>query len=186
MYSTKTDSYALGIILYYLITKEYPVEGSSLKKLIQNHKTNKVNWGRLDYLPVGIIKMLRGLCQPNLKERLLVLECNFEQFLSEKSITQIESCLQAVRCKVSLQVTLCQFINYLMRNSMEFLSDDHMLYSMISNHLQHLTTFFKWEESNSLREMKAQYILPDTNHIKFTEKSYRRLIKAVEATIFDL
>ncbi len=35
MYSAKSDSFALGVIIYFLILKEFPWEGSSLSKLIK-------------------------------------------------------------------------------------------------------------------------------------------------------
>lgn len=58
------------------------------------------------------------------------------------------------------QVILCQFINYLLKNSMLFLEDDHVLYSLMSSNLYHLTTLFKWEDNRSLKEIKNDYILP--------------------------
>lgn len=47
MYSAKTDSFALGVIIYNLIMKEYPYVGESLSKLIKNHKTRAINWKKL-------------------------------------------------------------------------------------------------------------------------------------------
>jgi len=38
MYSAKSDSFSLGVIIYYLISKEFPWNGNSLNKLIKNYK----------------------------------------------------------------------------------------------------------------------------------------------------
>jgi len=55
-----------------------------------------------------------------------------------------------------------------MKNSMDFLEDDHILYSLMSYNLSHLTNIFKWEENRSLKVMKDDYILPE-NSIKITD-----------------
>ncbi len=47
-----------------------------------------------------------------------------------------------------------------MKNSVHFLEDDHILYSLMSDNLYHLTEVFEWQQSKCLREMKTEYVLP--------------------------
>jgi predicted small metal-binding protein len=112
----------------------------------------------------------------NMKERLQLCNCNFEIFLTQKSIKEInESMVVHIKAKVTEQVILCQFINYLIQNSMLFLDDDHMLYSLMSNNLYHLTEIFKWDENKCLKDMKSEYILPSGN-VRITEENYRKIL----------
>lgn len=83
------------------------------------------------------------------------------------------------------QVILCQFINYLMKNSMLFLEDTHVLYSLMSDHLFHLTSLFQWENNSSLRNMKLNYILPDSPPA-ITHQLYRKISHALLITIHQL
>jgi hypothetical protein len=80
--------------------------------------------------------------------------CDFSVFQSQKSIKEIDRSLKIMESRVTEQVVLCQFVNYLIRNSMLFLEDDHPLYSLMSSHLHHLTDVFCWESKHCLREMK--------------------------------
>jgi serine/threonine protein kinase len=48
LYSAKTDSFALGVLIYNLITREFPWSGSSnLSSLIKNYKTKSGNWTKI-------------------------------------------------------------------------------------------------------------------------------------------
>lgn len=80
------------------------------------------------------------------------------------------------------QVILCQYINYLMKNSVHFLEDNHVLYSLMSDNLYHLTSVFEWSSSKCLRSMKAEYVLPDGSPT-ITDELYRRLLRSLESEI---
>jgi uncharacterized Zn-finger protein len=80
---------------------------------------------------------------------------------------------------------LCQFINYLARNSMLFLEDDHCLYSFMSEHLHHLTRLFEWDSNKCLKDMKQEYILPE-GKVQITDQIYRKLIFSLKETIDKL
>ena len=86
---------------------------------------------------------------------------------------------------VTLQVILCQSINYLIKNSMTFLDADNPLYALMSSNLHHLTTLFNWEESRCLRDLKKEYILPSGNS-SINEEGYRRILAAVRSTVDGL
>ena len=75
----------------------------------------------------------------------MLTETDFSIFLTQKSIGEIDEGLKKeFGKKVTDQVILCQFINYLMKNSVSFLEDDHVLYSLMSSNLSHLTDVFGW------------------------------------------
>jgi hypothetical protein len=69
-----------------------------------------------------------------------------------------------------------------MKNSMHFLEDNHILYSLMSNNLYHLTNIFKWDDNRSLKEMKNEYILPEGN-VRVNDHNYRKILTAIESTI---
>ena len=79
-------------------------------------------------------------------------------------------------------MVLCQFVHYLIQNSIHFLPDTHLLYSYLSNHLHHLTTTFRWADNKSLSEMQAQYILPEHSP-KITAETYRKLYHCLKETV---
>lgn len=164
MYSAKNDSFALGIIIYFLIFKEYPWHGSNITELIKDCKGRDIDWKLFEFLPLEIAAIVKGLCNKNIKERLHLSNCDFNIFLSQKSIKEIEHNLLSMKSKVTEQVILCQFINYLIKNSVLFLEGDNLLYSLMSTSLAHLTGVFKWNDSQCLREMKKDYILYEENH----------------------
>ncbi len=68
-----------------------------------------------------------------------------------------------MKTKITEQVILCQFINYLIKNSILFLEGDDLLYSFMSNSLYHLTDLFKWNDNKCLKDMKKDYILNENN-----------------------
>lgn len=43
IYSAKTDSFALGVLMYYLMTKHYPWYSKSKSGLIKSYKSSKFN-----------------------------------------------------------------------------------------------------------------------------------------------
>ena len=52
MYSAKSDSFALGVIIFSLILGETPWSGSSLSQLIHSVKHTKIDWSRFELLPI--------------------------------------------------------------------------------------------------------------------------------------
>jgi hypothetical protein len=94
--------------------------------------------------------IIKGLCANDMRDRLQISDIDFTTFLTHKSLEEIEEGLASMADKVVDQVTLCQFINYLMKNSVNFLQDDHILYSLMSSNLYHLITAFKWENKKCL------------------------------------
>lgn len=101
-----------------------------------------------------MVDLIKGLCRNNFRDRSQISEIDFSVFLRHKSIEEMDSSLLFFSGKTTEQVILCQFINYLMKNSVYFLEDGHILYSLMSNNLYHLTNVFKWEESKCLRQLK--------------------------------
>lgn len=182
MYSAKSDSFALGVIIYYLIFREMPWSGNNLSQLIHSHKQTVIDWDRFAALPLEVTAIVKGLCNVNMKERIQLASCDYRVFLSQKSIKEINYGLTALDSRVTEQVVLCQFVNYLIRNSMLFLEDNHQLYSLMSTHLYHLTEAFRWEDKRCLREMKAQYILPEGS-VRVNEWHYHRLLHCLESVI---
>jgi serine/threonine protein kinase len=80
MYSAKSDSFALGVIIYFLITKEYPWEGTSLNKLIRNCKERCIDWNKFELLPTQITILLQGLLSLDMKSRVSINSCDFSIF----------------------------------------------------------------------------------------------------------
>jgi serine/threonine protein kinase len=46
MYSAKSDSFALGVIIFSLILGEAPWRGHNLAQLVHSLKNSTVDWGR--------------------------------------------------------------------------------------------------------------------------------------------
>lgn len=46
MYSAKSDSFALGVIIFMLIFRETPWNGNNLQQLIHSHKNTLIDWER--------------------------------------------------------------------------------------------------------------------------------------------
>ncbi len=89
MYSAKSDSFALGIIIYFLLFKEFPWHGSNTAELIKNYKDKDIDWTSFQFLPLEIAAIVKGLCNKNIKDRLQLLNCDFKIFLTQKCIKEI-------------------------------------------------------------------------------------------------
>lgn len=182
MYSIKSDSFSLGVMIYYLISRKFPYHAKDVVRLIESTKAQEADFRPFEYLQIEMQAIIRGLCDREIKSRLLISETDFNIFLTHKSIGEIDQGLSELRLKVTEQVILCQFINYLMKNSMYFLQDHHVLYSLMSDNLYHLTTLFNWESSKCLKGLKNEYVLPD-GHPVITDELYRRLLRSLESEI---
>jgi serine/threonine protein kinase len=90
MYSAKSDSFALGVIIYFLILKEFPWQGSTLAKLVRRCKERKIDWSRFQLLPREITTILQGLLSIDIKERGLITCCDFSVFKGQKSLCEVE------------------------------------------------------------------------------------------------
>lgn len=64
-----------------------------------------------------MLDLIKGLCRNNFRDRSQISEVNFSAFLNHKSIGEMELGLLQLKGKTTEQVILCQFINYLMKNS---------------------------------------------------------------------
>ncbi len=82
-------------------------------------------------------------------------------------------------------MVLCQFINYLINNSMLFLGDGNRLYSLMSDHLHHLTHLFEWDKNKSLADIKKDYILPE-GRVNVNTDHYRRILLELKEVISSL
>jgi serine/threonine protein kinase len=51
MYSIKSDSYALGVLIYYLIFKDYPFTGKDVSELASNIHKMQPNFTRNSFIP---------------------------------------------------------------------------------------------------------------------------------------
>lgn len=50
MYSIKSDSFALGVIIYYLIVKSFPHSGKDIPALMQTLKEKELDFSKLEFL----------------------------------------------------------------------------------------------------------------------------------------
>lgn len=68
---------------------------------------------------------------------------------------------------------------------MLFLGDGHRLYSLMSDHLHHLTELFEWDRNRCLADIKKDYILPYSK-VKITTDHYRRILLELKEIIISL
>lgn len=72
LYSLKTDSFALGVSLFYMLTKRFPWVGSNDKQLLENYKSNTFPSYLLQNVPLKMKKYIEYLCQLDINQRILI------------------------------------------------------------------------------------------------------------------
>jgi serine/threonine protein kinase len=60
-YSTKSDSFAVGVLIYFLISKRFPWKGKDQANLISSKTHKKLKKSVIDHLPPRIKHMILGL-----------------------------------------------------------------------------------------------------------------------------
>jgi serine/threonine protein kinase len=61
VYSSKSDSFALGVMLYYLASKKFPWRGKTKAELINNYKKKKYSKGPISHLAPRMKHLIAGL-----------------------------------------------------------------------------------------------------------------------------
>ena len=74
IYSLKTDSFALGILLFHLVTREFPWSGNSKKELLDNYAHRKYPLVKIEHLPEPLRRFLKGLCEVEIGRRFYIDE----------------------------------------------------------------------------------------------------------------
>ena len=62
-YSTKSDSFALGVVLFHIISKKYPWKGKNKKELAHNYSHKKINKKKLTNCPPRVKHLIFNLCE---------------------------------------------------------------------------------------------------------------------------
>jgi len=70
LYSTKNDSFALGVCIYYLITRRFPWKGRNKEELLKNDKRKSYNTKKLSHLPPRVKHLIAGLLEMKPEQRL--------------------------------------------------------------------------------------------------------------------
>lgn len=60
-YSTKNDSFALGVCIYYLITKRFSWKSKNKEELIKNYTRKSYNKKYIAHLPPKLKHLISGL-----------------------------------------------------------------------------------------------------------------------------
>ena len=63
MYSGKGDSFALGVLVYYILAGRHPWRGKDKEELVRSYHNNRLNEKPISLLPPRIKHNLRGLLQ---------------------------------------------------------------------------------------------------------------------------
>lgn len=63
VYSTKSDSFALGVLLYYITSKKFPWRGKTKTELVQNYKHKKYNKGNIANLAPRVKHLISSLLE---------------------------------------------------------------------------------------------------------------------------
>lgn len=97
IYSLKTDSFALGVTVFYMVTKKFPWVGSNNKQLLENYKNNAFPSYLLQNVSMKMQKHIEDLCQLDINQRILIKDIdNVVVKNPEQKINQ-----QTIRKKVS-------------------------------------------------------------------------------------
>lgn len=72
MYSIKSDSYSLGVMIYYLISRKFPYHGKDVHKLIKHTKAKEADFRKFETLPVEMVSIIRGLLDREMRSRVLI------------------------------------------------------------------------------------------------------------------
>lgn len=68
----KTDSFALGVLFFHLVVREFPWSGNNKKELIENYRVKKYPMEKLNKLPDYMQRFLKGLCEIEISQRLFI------------------------------------------------------------------------------------------------------------------
>jgi serine/threonine protein kinase len=63
LYSTKSDSFALGVLLYYLTSRRFPWKGKSKEELVCNYELKKCNRHGIAHLAPRVKHLIQSLLE---------------------------------------------------------------------------------------------------------------------------
>lgn len=66
IYSLKTDSFALGVLFFYIVVKKYPWPGSNRKELLEFYDTKPLPIHLISHLPNNYQDIIVSLCKTNI------------------------------------------------------------------------------------------------------------------------
>ena len=76
IYSLKTDYFAFGILLFHLVTKQFPWSGQNRNELLYNYANSKYPSNKINHLPPHYQSFLKGLCEIEISRRMSVGDFN--------------------------------------------------------------------------------------------------------------
>lgn len=162
LYSSKTDSFALGVLLYFLVAKRFPWKGKNKNDLVDNLKKKKYSKSGIVHLPPRVKHLISGLIEIDSAKRIPLIDCDFEVFLHLGSpVIKIEDQLHRLRPCYTEQLQLCQYINSILKNFDEFTWTNSFLKEFIVRHLSSLTFAFEWQNQSGLNSIRKSYSLPE-------------------------
>ena len=62
MYSIKSDSYALGVMIYYLIYQQFPYNGKDIPRIVKSIKSKELDFSKVANIPSEIKRIIINLC----------------------------------------------------------------------------------------------------------------------------
>jgi serine/threonine protein kinase len=142
LYSTKSDSFALGVLIYYLASRRFPWRGKDKTELISNYRRRAHRSSAVAHLPPRVKHMVSGLLEMQPEKRLHLCECDLEVFLHMGLPLQLEEQLEALRGRYSEQLKLCQFIDSLFHNYDAYSWANDYLQEFMARHLGSITVRF--------------------------------------------
>jgi hypothetical protein len=62
IYSLRTDSFAVGVLFFHLITNEFPWTGNNKKEILESYASRQFPHHKLSHLPEEFQTFFSGLC----------------------------------------------------------------------------------------------------------------------------
>lgn len=182
-YSSKNDSFALGVLIFQLSTRHFPWRGRDKAELIHQLSHHEPRIRYMSSLPPRLKHLLAGLLKKEPEERAWLPECDFR--ILQRMGRLGDPCLAAEQLKgcYSEQLQLCQYLHYLMQNYQLHAEVNWDLFGLMSRHLDFLVHTFGWNEQRAMRQLKDQYSLPPTSSI-FSSDEHHWLNNCLKAVIW--
>ena len=77
VYSSKSDSFALGVLLFNLTSQRFPWKGKTKEELLENYRKKEMGRGAIRHLAPRMKHLLEGLLETNVSKRFHLLDCDF-------------------------------------------------------------------------------------------------------------
>lgn len=155
-YTTKSDLWSLGIIIYEMAFKDVPYKGNNIIELIQNIKTKNLNFPSNNILSNDCIDIITGLLQKNPKNRYEWNDFFKHKWFSKNLIQQKENNL------LEISMSEPNFIQEIENNLSNIKS---FKYKSICEDINNSIEFnFNLKESNSSDEYLSVNSFTDNEH----------------------